>query len=120
MKTLFSRLLACLLIVALPAQAALVSTESIAAAGGRERVGAYLERADVQRQLESFGVSSSDVKARVDAMSDQEAAELAGRLDSLPAGGNAVIGAIVLIFIVLLVTDILGLTKIFPFTRSVR
>jgi hypothetical protein len=31
-----------------------------------------------------------------------------------------VVGAIVFIFVVLLVTDILGLTKVFPFTRSVR
>ena len=31
-----------------------------------------------------------------------------------------VLGVIVFIFVLLLITDILGLTKIFPFTRSVR
>jgi hypothetical protein len=31
-----------------------------------------------------------------------------------------VIGTIVFIFVVLLITDILGFTKIFPFTRSIR
>jgi len=38
-----------------------------------------------------------------------------------PAGTGAlgtVVGAIVLIFLVLLVTDILGFTKVFPFTRT--
>ena len=120
MIALFRRLMACLLMVSLPAQAGLLSTESVAAAGSRDRIAVILERADVQSRLEAFGVSPTDVKARVAAMSDAEAAQLASRIDSLPAGGDGIIGAIVLVFIVLLITDILGFTKIFPFTRSVR
>ena len=121
MIALFRRIVACLLIVAMPAQAGLVSTESVSAAGSRERIAMILERADVQGRLEAFGVSSTDVKARVAAMSDAEVAQLAGQIDSLPAGGlGDVLGAIVFVFIVLLITDILGFTKIFPFTRSIR
>ena len=123
MIALFRRLVACLLIVSLPAQAGLVSTESVSAAGSRDRIAVFLDRAEVQNQLESFGVSSSDVKARVAAMSDLEAAQLAQKIDSLPAGGDgigAVLGVALLIFIVLLITDILGLTKVFPFTRAQR
>ena len=56
---------------------------------------------------------------RVNAMSDAEVAQLAGRIDQAPAGGD-VLGMLFTIFIILLVTDILGLTKVFPFTRSVR
>lgn len=56
---------------------------------------------------------------RVQAMSNAEVAQLAGRLDQTPAGGD-VLGVLLTIFIVLLVTDIVGLTKVFPFTRSVR
>ena len=123
MITLFRRLVACLLIVALPAQAGLVSTESVAAAGSRDRIGVFLDRADVQTRLEALGVSPTEVKARVAALSDAEAAQLAGKIDSLPAGGDGV-GTIIyvglFVFIVLLITDILGLTKVFPFTRSVR
>ena len=119
MIALFRRLMACLLMVSLPAQAGLVSTESVAAAGSRDRIAVILERADVQSRLEAFGVSPAEVKARVAAMSDAEATQLAGQIDSLPAGGD-VLGAIVLVFLVLLITDILGFTKIFPFTRSVR
>ena len=44
---------------------------------------------------------------------------LAGRMDQAPAGGEF-LGLLFTVFIVLLVTDILGLTKVFPFTRSVR
>jgi hypothetical protein len=123
MKTLFRRLIACLLIVALPAQAGLVSTESVAAAGSRERVAAFLERADVQGQMEALGVAAADVKSRVAALSDAEVASLAGKIDALPAGGDgvgAVLGVVLIVFLVLLITDILGLTKVFPFTRSVR
>jgi hypothetical protein len=45
--------------------------------------------------------------------------QLAGRVDQAPAGGD-VLGLLFTVFIVLLVTDILGLTKVFPFTRPVR
>ena len=54
-------------------------------------------------------------------MSDDEVAQLAERIDSMPAGQGAVgavIGAAVLIFIVLLITDLLGFTSVFPFTNK--
>jgi hypothetical protein len=83
-----------------------------------------LDRADVRAQLEANGVSAVEVKGRVAALSDAEAAELAQRIDSLPAGADggagALIGALLIVFIVLLITDLLGWTKVFPFTRSVR
>ena len=46
-------------------------------------------------------------------------AQLAGRIDQAPAGGE-VVGTLFTVFLILLVTDIMGLTKVFPFTRSVR
>ena len=55
----------------------------------------------------------------VHAMTDAEVAQLASRVDQAPAGAG-VIGVIFTVFIVLLVTDIMGLTHVFPFTRSVR
>ena len=116
-------MIACLLMVSVPAQAGLVSTESVSTAGSRERVAVFLERADVQLQMEAMGVSPQDVKTRVAALSDAEVANLAGKIDSMPAGGDAVVFVIwlaVVVFLVLLITDILGLTKVFPFTRSVR
>lgn len=121
------RLIASLLIVSiaglgfpLPAQAGMVGTDAVvsASSGERERIATFLQREDVRQQLQAQGVSQEDVKARVAALTDEEAAQLAGRIDSLPAGG--ILGLILLVFIILLITDILGLTKIFPFTRSVR
>ena len=107
-----------------PAQAAMLSTEAALAAHPQQRVAMALERSDVRAALEAYGVDAADAKARVLALSDEEAARLAGALDSMPAGGDAgigaVIGAAVLVFVILLITDILGLTKVFPFTKPVR
>jgi hypothetical protein len=105
--------------VAAPAQAAMVATDTAVAGAERGRISSLLDRADVRAQLQAYGVDAADVKTRVAAMTDEEAAQLAAQLDSLPTGGS-IVGAIVLVFLVLLITDILGFTKIFPFTRSVR
>lgn len=110
-----------------PASAGLVSTETVLAASDasddRERVAAFLEREDVQSQMQALGVDPQEARLRVAALSDEEVRRIAGRIDDAPAGGDAlgvVIGAAVLIFVILLITDIAGLTKVFPWTRSVR
>jgi hypothetical protein len=104
-------------------QAAMIGTEQAIAAStaqqNREKLATALNRPDVVAELERMGVAKDEAQARVAALSDAEVAKLAGRVDSLPAGGD-VIGAIVFVFVLLLVTDILGLTKVYPFTRSVR
>jgi hypothetical protein len=106
------------------AQAGMIGTEQIQAAATAQqnhaKVEAALNRPEVLAQLEQMGVSKADAQARVAAMSDEEAAAMAGKIDNLPAGGSDLLGALVLIFFVLLVTDILGLTKVYPFTRSHR
>jgi len=104
----------------LPSQAAIVGTDAALAAAQGDRVATLLDRADVRAQLEAHGVRPADVKARIAALTDEEAAQLAGQIDSLPAGGEGIIGALLIIFLVLLITDLLGLTKVFSFTRPVR
>ena len=106
------------------AQAALVSTEEVLAVGegaaDRARVLAFLDRAEVREQIAALGVDPNEAAARVAALSDAQVREIAGQLDQLPAGQSAVgavVGAIVIIFLVLLVTDLLGLTNVFPFVR---
>jgi hypothetical protein len=122
----FRRMIAGLLIVCmgglsapLPALAGIVSTDTVLAGAERERFAGMLERSEVQERLQTLGVDPANAKARVAALSDAEAAQLAAQLDELPAGGDILVAA-VLIFLVLLVTDMMGYTKIFPFTRSAR
>jgi hypothetical protein len=126
-KKRFYRLVASILIVALagvgaplPVHAGMVSTEAAVAGAQHERLASFLERADVRALLQARGVDAAQVKARVAALTDQEAAQLAAQIDALPAGGADVLGVILIVFLVLLLTDILGFTKIFPFTRPVR
>ena len=56
---------------------------------GRERIAAFLDREDVAAQFASRGVTAADAKARVAALTEAEAAELASGIDSAMAGGAA-------------------------------
>jgi hypothetical protein len=105
--------------VPVPALAGIVGTDAVLAGAERERLAGLLERGEVQARLQALGVDPADARARVEALTDAEAAQLAAQMDQLPAGGD-VLGAAVLIFLVLLFTDVMGYTKIFPFTRSVH
>lgn len=103
--------------------AGMVSTEDAVdhaqAAQGRAKIISLIDRQDVSAQLQAKGVTHEQAIARVNALSDEEVIQVSGRLDQLPAGGD-VLGLLFTVFIVLLVTDILGFTKIFPFTRSIK
>ena len=104
------------------AGAALVGTEQLVSSSARQddqaHITAALERPEIRSELEKLGISKTDAQARVAALTDEEAASLNSKINSLPAGGDGVIGALLLIFIILLITDILGFTKVFPFTRA--
>jgi UPF0716 family protein affecting phage T7 exclusion len=105
------------------AQAAMVGTETVlnsptAQQTDRARLNAFLDRPKVRAILEAQGISPEEARARVACLSDNEVRHMAAVMDRLPAGGSAVgalIGAAVLLFIVLLITDILGFTHVFPF-----
>ena len=99
---------------------AIAQTRAAASSGERERVQAFLVREDVAQQLARLGVDAAAAQARVDALTDAVVAQLDQQIEQLPAGGSSVIGALVFIFVLLLITDILGFTKVFPFTRSMR
>lgn len=103
-----------------PAPTALIGTEQAAAAQpGRALLAQTLARADVIAGLQARGVNVDAARDRVAALTDAEAAQVATQIDQAPAGGD-VLGVIVTIFVVLLITDILGFTKVFPFTRTIR
>jgi len=106
------------------AHAGMIGTEAVVNAAqtqqNRERLHDALNRDDVQAQLLARGVDPAQVQARVDSLTDEEMQTLATNMDQLPAGGDSVLGVLVFIFIVLLITDILGYTNIFPFVKHNR
>lgn len=103
------------------AQAAMIGTGQIMdhsqAQQDRAHVKTLLNRADLAAQLQNAGVDSAQLQSRVDSLTDHEVALLAKQLDQLPAG-SGLLGTAVFIFLVLLVTDILGYTEIFPFVKK--
>lgn len=139
MATPFKRLLASTVVASLvslgsvqTAQATLIGTQEIAAAqqasrgadtpafpegSAKARLSAQLDRGQLAQMLEQRGVDREAVKARIAALTDEEAAALAQKIDQLPAGAG-ILEVVFVLFIILLVTDILGLTKVFPFTRG--
>lgn len=118
---------AVMIVVSLPigyAQAGMVSTDQVLDAAElqqtREEIIQFLARDDVRQQMEALGVDPDEASERAANMTDEEVMQIAGQLEQLPAGQDAlgaILGAILIIFVVLLVTDILGLTNIFPFVR---
>jgi len=108
------------------AGAALIETDRFVSAqdvdASRARLTALLAREDVGAALQGHGISLQEVQMRVNSLSDQEVMRLAHQIDLLPAGADggvgSVIGALVFIFVVLLITDLLGLTDVFPFVRK--
>jgi hypothetical protein len=109
------------------AMAALVGTERVFDAervqNARELIHGLMAREDIQAALVREGIDPQEAQARAESLSDAEAVRLAGAIETLPAGGNAlglIVGAILLVFIILLITDIMGYTDVFPFTKKHR
>jgi hypothetical protein len=104
---------------AAPAPTLISTTEALSGGDVQQRIFDLLSRDEVREGLIARGVDPAQVRARVAALTDEEARQLARQIDELPAGGD-VLGVLFTVFIVLLITDILGLTKVFPFTRPIR
>jgi hypothetical protein len=117
----------CMMLLLIPhktAFAGIIGTATVldAARGqeARDYLNRILTREDVQTSLISQGIDPVEARARIDSLSDAEVVSLAEQIEQLPSGGNAVaaiVGALLIVFLILLLTDILGLTDIFPFVK---
>ena len=107
------------------ANAGLVGSEQLieerASSADRARVMDYLSRDAVKAEFERYGVMPDEAQSRVAALSDGEIASIADRIDAQPAGQGAVgaiVGAALIVFIILLITDLAGHTDVFGFTKK--
>jgi hypothetical protein len=125
--------MACILILAFsfvcvfvaPLQAAMVGTADILdqkdSTLARQKVVDFMQRQDVANYFNAMGVDSDEARARVATMTDQEIALVADKIDQMPAGGDAVqfvLVVAIIMFIVLVVLDIIGVTDIFTFIKK--
>ncbi len=99
-----------------PASAALVGTEQLLEqsqqASAQQRVDGFMARAEVQQQLEAWGVDAQQAQARVASLSDAELQQLAEKIDELPAGAGA-LEVIGIVFLVLLILELVGVINVF-------
>lgn len=110
------------------AKAQMIDTHSVIASQKQgahfDRVTAFLRRDDVQQVMVQHGVNAAEAQKRVASLSDSELAKISQAMEQLPAGGDGglgtIIGAAVFIFVVLLITDIVGLTHVFSFVNHKR
>ncbi|HEX7080683.1 MAG TPA: PA2779 family protein [Gammaproteobacteria bacterium] len=77
-----------------------------------DRIDAVLAREEVQHELKRLGVDPAEAAKRVAALTDSELALLADNMESLPAGGD-LLGVIGVVFIVLLILELVGVTNVF-------
>jgi hypothetical protein len=108
MKSVWARTLCRLLIVLTMwapmqfAQAGMIGTEQVAGAASqadRNTVLQFLGRSEVTSQLQSMGVDPATAKDRVAAMTDQEVQQVAGKIQSMPAGADST-GVVILLVVV--------------------
>ena len=96
--------------------AGLVGSDEILSADTRNRqiteIRNVLARDDVRSQMLDLGVNTADVEKRLNALTDAELARLSTGIQDLPAGGS-VVAVIGILFIVLLILELLGVTNVF-------
>lgn len=105
--------------------AAMIATETVMEASqgqeARTRIKQLIEREDVRQALINQGIDPREAGARIDSLSDTEAIRVGDKLDQLPAGSGALEVFLIvslIAFIILLITDIMGYTDIFPFVKK--
>jgi hypothetical protein len=121
-------MMAVTLLIAVPYQpllAAMVPTDTTIYDNKAEQARDYLKslisRDDIRKSLLSKGIDPDEAKMRVESLTDSEAIAVADQIEQFPAGGGAIgiiIGAALIVFLVLLATDILGYTDVFPFVNK--
>jgi hypothetical protein len=102
--------------VPLQAYAGVIGTDQAITAGQHaqriDRLQEMLSREDVKQELVLRGVDPVDASKRVAALTEEELASLAGQIDNLPAGADA-IAVLGVVFLVLLVLEVVGVINIF-------
>ena len=117
-RTIIFTLILNLIATSLPqiAHAELIGTQTLIELQDREnrvvRINSILAQEEVRNQLIMWGVDPAEAQARVAALTDSELQTLEQHLDHLPAGGE-ILAIIGIIFIVLLILELVGVTNIF-------
>ncbi|MEL6800649.1 MAG: PA2779 family protein [Pseudomonadota bacterium] len=106
------------------AQAEMLSTEQAiadyAAHADRQFLLSEIQRDEIRDEIVAQGVDPAEAEARLMALTDAEVATLVQQMEDGSAGADGIVGVLFTVFVILLVTDILCLTRVFSFTRCAR
>jgi len=115
---------ALVLLPMMSAQAAMVGTDQIINQADsrftQEELQQFIDQEATQKQLAAWGVSPDWIKTRVTNLTETELARINQQTGQLKAGGDSILGILLIIFIVFVITDVIGATNIFPFIHPVK
>jgi hypothetical protein len=115
-KIVVGVLFAYVMTTSLPAHAAVVGTDQLVAREARAEslstVQNFMAGEQVAAQLSAWGVTPEAVETRIAALSDAELQQLAATMRTDPAGAG-VLEVVGLVFVVILVLEVLGITNFF-------
>jgi len=126
MRTAMAWLLSLLLALspAISAQAAMLDNATLLAEDPveqtRDSLQQLLEQDEARQQLQALGVSPEWALERARTLSAGELARINQGIGQLETGSDSVLGVLLVIFIVFIITDIIGATDIFPFVHPVK
>lgn len=99
------------------AQAAMVGTQAVVQEQqirhDRTQINALLQQEQAIEAMQTLGVDPEMVQERVASMTAEELTAFNDQVEQMQAGGSA-LGVIAVIFLVLILLDLLGVTDIFP------
>jgi len=107
----------------IPAQAAMIGNQQIINQSESQQTRGSLqqlvEQESARQQLQAWGVDPEQIQNRINSLTDSELARINQQVDTLDAGGG-VLGILLVIFVVFVITDVIGATDIFPFIHPVN
>ena len=103
-------------VLAPAARAAVIDTDAMLYTQGdpaRAEVQNFLAREDVRKLLTAYGVEPADADRRIAVLTDSELDQLRRHISDLPAAGGEVLTVIGIVFLVLIILELVGVTNVF-------
>ena len=108
----------------LPARAAMYGNQQIIqqhdSGMNRHELLRILDQDAAREQLQALGVSPDWARTRVNSLTDAELARINQGIVDLNTGESSILGVLLVVFIVFVITDVIGATDIFPFIHPVK
>lgn len=80
---------------------------------------AIMQKDEAKAVLQKLGVSSTDIEARIAQLTPEELTQLNKQAELQPAG-SSIVGIVIFVVVALAITDLVGLTDVYPFIDSIN